>query len=102
MFTAMIVQAVYGKRVEHLNDGYVMTAQKAVEGLSQTHIPGKFWVEYFPWLRHIPSWVPGSSARKFGEQYYPAVRALRDDRFDVVMNDVVGLGFRGILIHVSG
>ncbi|KAJ3546253.1 hypothetical protein NM688_g5534 [Phlebia brevispora] len=86
--SAIVLEITYGMKIADLNDPYLLLSQKAIEAVNIGRVPGAFWVEYFPWLRYIPSWVPGSSARKFGEQYYPAVRALRDDRFDVVMNDV--------------
>lgn len=89
MFTAMIVQAVYGKRVENLNDEYVMTAQKAVEGLSQTHLPGKFWVEYFPLLRYLPAWVPGTRFQKVASYYRRFVEDMRDVPFDLIKDDMV-------------
>lgn len=53
---------------------YVIAAQRAVEGVSKL-IPGAYWVEYFPILRYIPSWVPGANFKKVVEEYLPHVIA---------------------------
>lgn len=85
----MTVQIVYGKAVEHMNDGYVTTAQKAVEGISQTHLPGKFWVDYFPFLRYLPSWAPGTRFQKVAKYYRRFVEDMRDVPFDLTKDDMV-------------
>ena len=41
--------------IADLDDEYVLLAQKAVEGISVATVPGVYWVEHFPFLRHIPS-----------------------------------------------
>lgn len=74
-----------------LNDEYVCLAQEAVEGISRATVPGVYWVEHFPFLRHIPSWVPGTSSRKMTEHYKPIAETMRDKPFDQIKQAVVGL-----------
>lgn len=64
--------------VSDLNDEYVRLAQEGLEALSVSTVPGVYWVEHFPPLRHIPSWVPGTSSKKMAEYYKPIVVAMRD------------------------
>ncbi|KAH8103589.1 cytochrome P450 [Cristinia sonorae] len=68
---------------KHLSEdrSHVATIKIAGEGLSKAVIPGAYLVEFFPILRHIPSWVPGTTARKLANEYAPHVRKLRDAPF---------------------
>ncbi|KAH8094927.1 cytochrome P450 [Cristinia sonorae] len=84
MIVAIIVRIVYGKRVENLGDDFITLAHKAVEGLVLALVPGAYWVEYLPFLRHLPSWLPGNRAGKLTDAYRPIVQAMRDQPFDQV------------------
>lgn len=52
-------------------------------------VPGAFMVELFPFLKHIPAWLPGGGARKFADQYIQAVEGLRNRPFDEVKHAAV-------------
>ena len=83
------MKIVYGMNIQDMNDEYVITAQTAVEGLSISHIPGAFLVEYFPLLRFLPSWVPGVTFKKFGRHYLTYVEKMRNQPFDIVKTGLV-------------
>lgn len=76
MVTSIIALVVYGQRITSMDDEYVITAQKVMDGFSKAMAPGAYLVELFPVLRHIPSWVPGTAARKMAEEYIPFVTHL--------------------------
>ncbi|KAJ3546252.1 hypothetical protein NM688_g5535 [Phlebia brevispora] len=84
---AIILDITYGMRIENLDNEFVSLAQTAAEALSR-RFPGSFWAEFFPWLKYIPSWIPGSSARAWGDHYSPIAKAARSKPFDAVMIDV--------------
>ncbi|KAK7678460.1 hypothetical protein QCA50_018520 [Cerrena zonata] len=84
IFTAIILKVTYNLDITDLRDEYVVMAQKALEGVSLGTVPGKFWVEFFPILRHIPSWVPGNSAGKMADHYKPIVEFMRNKPFDEI------------------
>ena len=75
--------------IKDLDDEYVTLAQEAMEGHAQAHIPGAYWVEYFPIMKHIPSWVPGASFRKLTERYRPIVEAMIQKPFERIRNGIV-------------
>jgi len=56
-----------------------------MEGLSLQKVPGAFWVEYFPLLKYIPSWVPGAHFKKIAEYYKPIVETMINQPFDEVV-----------------
>ncbi|TCD70018.1 hypothetical protein EIP91_005269 [Steccherinum ochraceum] len=84
MVIATIVRIVYGMKIKDLHDDYIRLAHKGVEGLVLAVVPGAYWVEYLPMLRHIPSWVPGTSGRKLAEAYRPIVEDMRNQPFENV------------------
>ncbi|TCD70336.1 hypothetical protein EIP91_003965 [Steccherinum ochraceum] len=76
--TSIIVLVTYGKTITGMNDEYVATAQKAVEGVSVASVPGVHWLNYFPLIRYIPSWVPGNASMKFVKEYGPIEIQVKD------------------------
>ena len=75
----------YGQKIDEMDHDYVLTAQVAIEGLSEATALGKYWaLEAFPFLRHIPTWVPWTSARRVAEKYAPIVMLARDKPFQEV------------------
>lgn len=61
-----------------MDDPFVKMAQEGVEGFSYSMIPGIYWVEFLPFLRHLPSWIPGTASRKLADLYLPYVIDTRD------------------------
>jgi len=88
MVTSIIFSITYGKQIKNMDDEYVLLAQRGVEGIGQACIPGIYWVEYLPFLRYIPSWVPGTTSRKLADKYLPFVLGVRDIPYQEVKNAV--------------
>ena len=88
-FVAIILKVVYAKNVTGLDDPYLRIVNKSMEGLSLQKVPGAFWVEYFPWLKYIPSWFPGARFKKIAEHYKPVVETMINQPFDEVISAVV-------------
>ncbi|TCD66360.1 hypothetical protein EIP91_001466 [Steccherinum ochraceum] len=78
LVTATIFAITYGRKILDMDDEYVIAASKSIEGINQAAIPGRFWVEYMPFLRRIPSWVPGTYSRRFAEEHIPYVKGSVD------------------------
>lgn len=38
--------------------------QRVLEALVDIIVPGVWWIDFFPWLKGIPSWVPGATFQK--------------------------------------
>ena len=85
-FAASILDTAYGKRIHDMNDEYITAVKEGARGFSESRLPGKFWVEFLPFLKHVPAWVPGTAARKFGAYFRPYVERVRNDAFDEVKN----------------
>ena len=86
MIASVIFTVTYGR---HLDDDYLTVTKKAIEGLNKSAIMGAYWVEFFPWLKHIPSWVPGTTSRKTAERYKPHVITMLEKPYAQVKAEMV-------------
>ncbi|CAE6354303.1 unnamed protein product [Rhizoctonia solani] len=55
-----ILLTVYGYTVEDAHDPFVQDNATAIENFSVAAIPGNFMVNFIPWLKHVPDWLPGT------------------------------------------
>ncbi|TCD67439.1 Protein pns1, partial [Steccherinum ochraceum] len=84
MTATIIYRITYGKTITSMEHEYFVAAEKAVNGASIVSIPGAYWVEFFPFLKHIPSWVPGARFKKVAEEIFGHVINMRDKPYDEI------------------
>jgi len=60
----MIMTVAYGITIKNSDDPYISTAEIAVNGFAEAGIPGSFLVDYLPFLKYIPSWMPGAGFKR--------------------------------------
>lgn len=77
-------------KVEDERHQLITLSQKAVDVLNETRT-NVFWIDYFPWLSYIPTWIPGSyrNAMRFARKHAPTVNATRRWGFDIAARDFV-------------
>ncbi|EJD02108.1 CyP450 monooxygenase [Fomitiporia mediterranea MF3/22] len=73
-----ILMSVYGFAPDSRNDDFVVLAERALNAISDLARPGAFLVDAFPFLKKIPSWVPGQFYHKMAEQLKSDVQGMRD------------------------
>ena len=78
MITSIMFVVTYGAKITDMDHEYVTSAQLAMHGQVEAVSPGRYWVESLPFLRHIPSWVPFTDARRIAEKYRPFVTFAKD------------------------
>ncbi|THH27825.1 hypothetical protein EUX98_g6365 [Antrodiella citrinella] len=84
--TSIIFFITYGKRVTGMDDEAVTTSQLAVEGANAAGVPGRFWIEFLPFLKNVPSWVPARNSEKYS--------GTEDEPFyDDVARNVAGVAY---------
>ncbi|KAJ3476484.1 hypothetical protein NLI96_g11119 [Meripilus lineatus] len=99
---SIVADVVYGIQVRDMNADYVVNARTALEGFVRSGEPGAFWVEFFPFLRFIPSWVPGATFKRFVEHYRPFVQRTFRGPFQIVKDSLVSVRHpyqTGLLMH---
>ncbi|KAJ8480991.1 hypothetical protein ONZ45_g15457 [Pleurotus djamor] len=78
------METVYGIRVSSHDDPYVSIAEESLASLSIATIPGKFWVETFPILKHLPLWFPGSGFKHQANEWAKTTEQMREMPFEAV------------------
>ena len=91
-----------------MDDDYVIAAEKAVDGVSIAFVPGRFWIEFFPFLQGIPRCFPGAEFKRFAGEYRAHTINMVDKPFDEIKTTMVcthlvteGLSSSTYHIHVG-
>ena len=72
---------MYGIHADEENDKYMETVDIALDAFAQGMVPGKFLVEFFPFLRHVPVWFPWARSQRLWAKWQDAGRRLKDAPF---------------------
>lgn len=60
--------------VSRLQDDEAATLLSKVEDyvsrMLKAALPGNYLVDFFPWMKHIPSWAPGAAWKREGYEWY--------------------------------
>ena len=84
---ATIVKVVYGLNLAE-TDPEAVQIEKMVEGL-QALTPGKYLVEFLPFLQHLPSWLPGMAFQRELSVWRSATVGSKEVLFEKAMKDAV-------------
>ncbi|THU99416.1 cytochrome P450 [Dendrothele bispora CBS 962.96] len=85
---AIIMDITYGIRIQDQNDPYISIAKEAVSFLNLAGIAGSFIVDFFPFLRYLPAWAPGTSFKRVGAYAKKVVAQMVDQPFDYVKENI--------------
>jgi hypothetical protein len=67
MTGSVILAAAYGLQVKPKDDPFVILSERVNEAVSRVGRAGSYLVDFFPWLRYVPSWFPGTEAKRQSE-----------------------------------
>lgn len=91
VFSASIMDAVYGIVVAERDDPVLTRAEQIAATFSNIVVPGRYMVELLPSLRFLPSWLPGARFKRDAKRWRTQVIAARDETYDVFMESMVSL-----------
>ena len=60
----MSIGLAYGIETLPHDDPHVLLAERALDGFANAASPGAFLVDILPFLKHVPSFVPGAGFKK--------------------------------------
>lgn len=63
LFSATNLTIVHGLPYKDMSQQFINDLVASEEGFAEVFGPSTFIVELFPWLRHLPAWVPGMGWR---------------------------------------
>ena len=81
-FSATVLKVGFGIDVEDEENEIIRTVDLALEGAGEAFVPGRFFVDLIPPLRHIPSWFPGAGFQKQFAVWRDAAYLLKDLPFE--------------------
>ncbi|KDQ17553.1 hypothetical protein BOTBODRAFT_155572 [Botryobasidium botryosum FD-172 SS1] len=84
MSSKLIMWVMYGIRVRDAQDEYVVLSEEAIKQLNEVIPPGAAMVELFPFLRHIPAWVPGAGFQRRAKLGRETARKMADAPLEYV------------------
>ncbi|KAJ7080834.1 cytochrome P450 [Mycena belliarum] len=84
----IIMAVAFGIEILPQNDPYVALAQDAMHTVSIASIPGRFLVDAFPLLKHVPDWFPGAEFKRTAREWRKLARAMIDLPFAEVKRTI--------------
>ncbi|KAI0085091.1 cytochrome P450 [Irpex rosettiformis] len=86
LLAATIMDIIYGIKIKDMDNDYITTVVKSLEVLGEIKQPGKYWVDYMPFLQYVPQWVPRNTSAKFAAHSRPIVEKMLNRPFNAVRN----------------
>ncbi|KAJ7618778.1 cytochrome P450 [Roridomyces roridus] len=83
-----IIPATYGLDIQPLDDPYVHLAERTFHYINLA-VSGRFLVDFLPFLRYIPEWVPGTEFQKIARETRKLSRDLRNVPFEATKRQMV-------------
>ena len=96
-----ILKAVYGINCATADDSYLVTAYTTTEIISQCLVPGKWIMEFLPFLRHVPTWIPGTTGQRLFKYSKEMHRKVKNATYDYVKANPVSCFCRSASRAVS-
>ncbi|KAH6884051.1 cytochrome P450 [Coprinopsis sp. MPI-PUGE-AT-0042] len=82
MVGAFVINIAFGLRPKSPQDPYIVSAEAAIKTSGEAVIPGAFWVDFFPFLKYVPEWVPGAGFQKKAKEWKAIMEDMRDRPFE--------------------
>ncbi|RXW19445.1 hypothetical protein EST38_g6411 [Candolleomyces aberdarensis] len=64
-FGTIIMRTAYGFEDAGRNKSFINNAEELIVAFGAARIPGRFLVNTFPILKHVPAWLPGAGFRRY-------------------------------------
>lgn len=76
--------------IDTMDHEYIHLAHDALTFAAVIRVPGFFWVEFFPFLRYLPDWVPGTgNFKSYGKRGTELWTRLHHEPYDTIKQNVV-------------
>ena len=83
------MDVVYGMRDADENDKYITIAERGAAVFSEVAAPGRYLVELFPALAHVPAWLPGAQFKRDAAKWARDMTTLREVPWSAAVNTTV-------------
>lgn len=86
-----MTKVVYDIEGEDKIERQITLVEDAQEGVAQGLVPGKFLVQFLPFLRHVPAWLPGAGFKCLSNKWRAAAWSAKYVPFREVKQALVSL-----------
>lgn len=86
---ASILETLYGFEVKGPDDVHIEMNERSVESIIECFIPGKYLVDFLPFLKYVPKWMPGASFKRKCAIWREQVMAVRNLPYKAAQNALV-------------
>ena len=83
------MDVTYGLDIKDPNDRFNVLLGNFGSAFERAFAPGKYLVEVFPVLRHLPAWFPGATFHRDAAGYRTIFTAMRNEPFDQSLQNLV-------------
>lgn len=92
-FGTIIMRTAYGFEDAGHNTSLMHNAEKLIVAFGAARIPGRFLVNTFPILQHVPEWFPGAGFKRYFRELAEMSRRTVQIPFSDVQERLVRLPF---------
>ncbi|KAF8626674.1 hypothetical protein AX15_004764 [Amanita polypyramis BW_CC] len=85
---ATILKITYGREITSIDDLFVLLAERAATLTVESGSPAATLVDYFPIIKHIPTWAPFAGFKRKALEARKAVETMMDVPFETVKEDL--------------
>ncbi|KAJ7909515.1 cytochrome P450 [Mycena leptocephala] len=78
---SIILRFTYGYETAPQDDKYLILAEKSMAAFSLAAQPGAWAVDFLPWLRYLPSWLPGTGFKQKAASWHQLHREASEGPF---------------------
>ncbi|TFY68081.1 hypothetical protein EVJ58_g1234 [Rhodofomes roseus] len=89
LVASIVLQITHGRDISDSSDPLVQLAELVNEQFSATATPGKFLVDLFPFLRHVPEWFPGAGFKAFAREARDTIDRILDEPYQEVKEQML-------------
>ena len=75
---AIILQIAYGYELRGDDDAFVDLVDRAILQFSLSTTPGAWLVDVLPFLKHVPSWMPGAGFKRTAKEWKGTLEEMVD------------------------
>ncbi|THU92602.1 hypothetical protein K435DRAFT_671855, partial [Dendrothele bispora CBS 962.96] len=93
------LRVLYGIATQEELDDYVRIAYLASESLIVAANHGSFFVDYLPWLKYVPAWLPGASFKQKANAWAPMVSDLLNTPWETLKSSMVKIALSGLILY---
>lgn len=86
---ATVIDLVYGQEIVSMDEEYMKLTVESIDGFVESKAFGKFWVDFMPFLKYLPAWLPGADAVKYGARFRPVTEEMLDRPFREIQSGAV-------------